>query len=184
MGRRTHGRASREPGQARPGDAAPRHDPASALLALQQSGGNRAVGALLARAPSADPKTTEQPTGTARVTLGGIGTIPVESIRFPVSRHPGGTGPGGRHAERAMGGEVQITSTAGAHSPLLNRAATESTTMNGRVDFADPAVHVLLTNAILSGYHASTSQGRHDESWTLDVESIVFVTRQPGGGDT
>lgn len=182
MSRRAHGRAPREPGEARPDQAAPRQDPANALLALQQAGGNQAVGALLARAPSADPKTTEKPAGAALVTLGDIGTIPVGSIRLPAAAPPGGSGSGGRRPERSTRGEIQITSKGGAHSPALHRASMEGTAMSGRVDFADPGFHVLLTNAIVASFHVSASQEAHDESWTLDVESIEFVTQEPDGG--
>lgn len=181
MSRRSHGRASREPGEARPDEAAARRDPGNALLALQQTGGNQAVGALLARTPSADPKTTEKPSGAARVTLGDIGVIPVESVHLPRPAPPTAPDPGGRSRDRAAGGELQITSKAGAHSPALHRAAVDGTKMSGRVDFADPGFHVLLTNAMVASFHASTSQGAHEESWTLDVESIEFVPLQPDG---
>jgi hypothetical protein len=50
--------------------------------------------------------------------------------------------------------------------------------MNGQVDFPT-ALHLELSNAIVSSYQVSRADDGDTETWTLDVESIEFVARQP-----
>ena len=159
-------------------DAAPRQDAAATMLALQQSAGNQAVGALLARAPDGEPGKTERPEGTAQVTLGGIGTIQVQSVQLPASTGGAGSGSGGRRREKPAGGQLTFTSRVGPHSSALVRASAEGKGMNGRVDFPG-GLHLELSNALVSSYQVSKADDGDTETWTIEVESIEFVTRQP-----
>lgn len=181
MQRRDHGRAPGGHGTTRRDETAPRRDVAATLLALQESAGNQAVGALLARVPAEGPDATRQPEGAAKVTLGGIGTIPVEAVQLPASRGVGGAGPGrgGRQRDKAPGGELIVTSKVGPHSSALLRASTDGTRMDGRVEFNGRELRLELANAVVAAYNVSTADGGKTESWTLDVESIEFATPQP-----
>ena len=147
------------------------------MLALQQSAGNQAVGALLARTPAGDPGKTERPEGTAQVTLGGIGTIQVQSVELPASAVGTGSSSRRRRDEKPAGGQLTFTSKIGPHSTGLVRASAEGRKSNGRVDY--PGLRLELSNAVVSSYQASKIEGRETETWTLEVESIEFVTRQP-----
>lgn len=181
MHRRYHDRAPGARGHARRDDTAPRQDAAAAVLALQGSAGNQAVGALLARVPAGAPEKTERPEGAARVTLGDIGTIQVESVQLPPSGGGRG-GPGGGGKGKPPVGELILTSRVGPHSSALLRASADGRAMDGRVEFRGDDLRLELTKAIVASYQVSTVDEGRTEHWTLDAEAVEFVTRQPEGG--
>ena len=153
--RRTEELDRREP-------APPRRPPAAErLLELQRSAGNRAVGEYLAREPEpADAKEETKATGP-RVTLPGIGTIPLLSVGFPPGE--GGVGDGKSPGPR----ELIMSSAVGKHSSQLSKAMLDGRTMDVEVVLAGGRT-VTLHGAIVSSY--TTSGDR--ESWTLNFTAI------------
>jgi type VI protein secretion system component Hcp len=102
----------------------------------------------------------------------------LQSVQLPASTGGAGSGSGGRRREKPAGGQLTFTSRVGPHSSALFRASTEGKGMNGQVDFPT-ALHLELSNAIVSSYQVSRADDGDTETWTLDVESIEFVARQP-----
>jgi Type VI secretion system effector, Hcp len=163
----------RDPAEA----GAPR--PEQRVLALQRSAGNRAVSAMLARAPEtavpADAKDTAGPTAT----LSGIGTIPLLSVGLD----PAG-GPPDREGEAKLPKDILLTSKLGKHSALLSKASADGTSMD--VEIVMPrgggALRIKLTGAVVSSYSASGET----ESWQLSFSSIKFEhvgeQEEPDGG--
>jgi hypothetical protein len=172
-----HGRppdGRRDPGRA---DAAPREDAAQAVIALQRSAGNQAVGALLARAPKEDPRTPEAPEGPTVVTLGDIGPIRVVSVQLPAPT-TGGAGPGSGKGREMFAGQLIVTAKVGPHSAAIARANVDGRAMDGVIEFGS-GLRIKLTKAMVASYQVSGGDREASETWTLDAQGVEFVTRQP-----
>jgi hypothetical protein len=141
--------------------------PTERLLALQRSAGNRAVSAMLARAPDtavpADAKGTEG--SGMRATLEGIGTIPLLSINIQPGR--------GMRDEQSLPREITVTSRYGPHSARLHKAMLDGKAMDVEIVMQGrgATVRLSLKAAVVSGYHPPG--GDEIESWTLDYSSIT-----------
>ena len=99
----------------------PRRRPRNGVLALQQSAGNRAVGAILARQPATKEAPKEQEKRTSHVLVPDIGRI--ELVSFQWGEHKG------RDREDAPAfNELVLTTTSGKHSTALMQAAVKGTT--------------------------------------------------------
>jgi hypothetical protein len=168
--------------------------PEHALLALQRTAGNRAVGALLARDPTAeavpaDAKKDAVPSGP-HVVVPGIGAIPVESYSMAVQpRVP----PAGRGREEAPkddkkdkdelpGGEVFFSSVQGEHSTALYKWS-----LDGRpkdlvivVPKGTSTMRITLKGALISSFNLGTGQPPM-EGWAVTCTSMKFEISQPDG---
>jgi len=155
------------------GDEPERPEPLEQLFALQRSAGNRAVSAMLARAPDTAAPTDDKGAKTTsgpRATLPGIGTIALMSINLDVGGGAGGGGGGGSESVR----EITITSRQGPHSTKLHKAALDGNAMDVVISLprGEKTVRLSLKGAIVSSYRPSNSEGEAIESWTLDFSAI------------
>src|SRR5688572_8165504 len=111
-------------------DESPRRPVAERVLALQRSAGNRAVSDLLARSP--DAKEAEKGAAAGlRVTLPGIGTIPLLSVSFGASSGRGGPGSGSGKAPAVR--EIGLSSKVGEHSSKLLKASLDGQPMDAEI---------------------------------------------------
>ena len=162
-----------------------RPQPVEQLFALQRSAGNRAVSAMLARAPDTavptDDKGAKAPSGP-QATLSGIGTIALMSINLEAGRGAGGGGGGERDTPR----EIVVTSRQGPHSTKLHKAALDGNAMDVVIILPRGAttVRLSLKGAIVSSYRPTNSEGEALESWTLDFSAIKHeVVGEPDGSE-
>lgn len=137
-------------------------EPATGVLQLQRLVGNRAVSAMLARAP------TEEKAATMTAGLGDdIGVIPIDSFGWGPSGNPGTTGGKGHGDVR----EVSISFTHNAASAAIAQAANDGrpikqafiSTSTSTIDFFD---------VVLGGY----SDADHGTTVTLNFASMKFRT--------
>jgi len=158
----------REAAQAAP----PRQAPAERVLALQSTAGNRAVAALLARAPDtaepADskgppPKQPAAPSGS-HIVLGKNAPIPLESFSAPSP------------SKKGVLPDIQLHSLVGPHSPELARAAKDGGQFDGEIVMPDGR-KLVFKAALITSY--STSQADDNkaltEDWSINVQSLEFV---------
>jgi hypothetical protein len=161
--------------------------PTAEVLALQRSAGNRAVTALLSRAPdTAAPKGKEKPPAAAsghRVEFPGIGTIPVSSAQMGETRERPRPPSGEREPRTPTFTDMTFASQVGAHSAALFRASADGRAADVEVIMAsgDTTIVIKLTNAIVSSYRTSGGSGSTIESWTLNFSAAEF--RREGGQD-
>jgi hypothetical protein len=145
------------------GRRSPSATPLASVLALQRGAGNRAVAGLLAR----DPKTAEKKETRVAI-FPGIGEIPLEGFQLPAN-HPGSTG-----SARPAPKEVILSSKSGPHSQLLWRES-----LYGRpkdVELVLGTLRIKLKGALVTGYQLGGSGNEPVETWTLNADSIEFVT--------
>jgi type VI protein secretion system component Hcp len=150
----------------------PRPDEADRVLALQRSVGNRAVIALLARAP--DDKKPQEEQGAARVTLPEIGTINVLSFGFGNAGRPGLGTIGGGTGKGATVQDMTFSSRVGEHSPKLQRAVIDGKPMTVEVvmQSGGKVMHLTLTGALVSHYSTASTGPDAIESWTLNFQAV------------
>ena len=168
--------------------------PAQHVLALQRQAGNRAVGALLSRAPKPKtppkvpaPKPPELKDGIYAV-VPGIGTIQLQSAQL------GTTGqvntPSGRGSSREVGApslaDIAVTSEQGDHSTQLFRAALEGSLGTVEIRFVKGGkayMTIKLHNASITSFSISGTGGlagsKPLESWVLNGDKIEYETQQP-----
>jgi hypothetical protein len=138
---------------------------AARIIALQRTVGNQAVAAMLAR--EAAPKQEPAP-GLA--ILDGIGTIPLESVSL------GEVHKGGSREKPVTTREVNVMSKQGAHSSALQRASIDGKPFEVELLIGDK-VRVKLHKAMISSFSMSGHGGDGPmDSWTLNAESIEFIT--------
>ena len=138
---------------------------AARIIALQRTVGNQAVAAMLAR--EAAPKQEPAP-GLA--ILDGIGTIPLESVSL------GEVHKGGSREKPVTTREVNVMSKQGDHSSALQRASIDGKPFEVELLIGDK-VRVKLHKAMISSFSMSGHGGDGPmDSWTLNAESIEFVT--------
>jgi type VI protein secretion system component Hcp len=143
---------------------------AERLLALQRSAGNRAVGAVLARAPDTKEKPKAPAATGYAATLPGIGTIELQSLSFGSDRtSPGGGGGGDRDQSPR---EMTFSSKVGEHSTKLQQALGDGRAMDVVVTMPG-GVKLTLKGAIVSSYSAGAGGGGDTlETWTLNFVGI------------
>jgi hypothetical protein len=188
MRRRDHAPSERRPEELDRDDRPLQPEASERMHALQRSAGNRALSARLARAPDTgkpDVKQGEEEkteSSGARVTLPGIGTIPLLSVSFGGGAGGGVGGPGGGRSREGDKGpsirELVFVSSVGDHSPLLSRAAVDGKPME--VEVILPRLRLKLTGAVVTSYSISEASGSATESWALNFESVEQTTE--GGG--
>jgi len=162
-----------EHGEARP-ERPP--TPAEAILSLQRSAGNRAVGALLARAPeegaSAEPEAASKDAG-ARCTISGV--APMELASYSV----------GPEFDRAPGGAggppppllISATTKQGKHTPGLMQAVANAT--RHTVELVDRGMSWAGKEGLLVSYQTLGGPGPEPyESWEVRID--VPAPRRPG----
>lgn len=164
---------------------APEREPdpiAAELLALQRSAGNRAVAAMLARDTKAPPKpragkaAPPKPTGP-RVTIEGIGVIPLESFQWGSHQGAGGHGGGQPHVT-----EMQFSSKIGPHSNDLSRATLSGEAHDAEIVYPteDGELRIKLKAAIVASYSMSGEGKDAMESWTLNFTGVEFKRPKDG----
>jgi hypothetical protein len=138
---------------------------AARMLALQRTVGNHAVAAMLAR--EAAPK---QEPAHALAIIEGLGTIPLESVSL------GSEQKGGSREKPTTSREVSAMSKQGEHSSALQRASAEGQSFEVELLIGDK-LRVKLHKAMISSFTTS-GEGGHGptDSWTLNAESIEFIT--------
>ena len=167
------------------------------MLALQRQIGNRAVGALLARAPSKTPpkmpapKPPELKDGIYAI-VPGIGTIELNSAQIGMHRHT--TSPAGRGTSRepaAPPTEIMVTSHLGDHSDKIFRwsiggepATVEIRFIKGGKAYMTIRLHqALITSYSVSG-HGGGVEERPLESWALQGTKVEYEAAPSPAADT
>ena len=152
--------------------ARPAEAPGDGVLALQRSAGNRAVAALLARAPDTKEKAPAPEATGSRVTLSDIGTIALESVSWGEQRVKS---PPEREEDKS--GEIHLSSVVGSHSPRLLNAATNGTPMDAEVVITSGGrtMRLKLKSAIVASYHQGSGGEGSVETWTLNYASAEWV---------
>jgi len=166
--------------------------PQHALLELQRTAGNRAVGAMLARdtttAEPADAKKQAVPSGP-HVIVPGIGAIPVESFSLSVAKQGPGGGPDteerpkkdkGKQDDELPGGDVSFTSKQGEHSSELFRWSHQGPAKDLVivVPKGETVVRITLKNALITSFNLSSGGDADYESWTVNCTAMTFETVQ------
>jgi hypothetical protein len=140
---------------------------AARMIALQRTAGNHAVAAMLAR--EAKPKAEPAP-GLA--VLGGLGTIPLESVSLSEPQR------GGTREQPTTSREVMMMSKQGEHSQALQRASAEGTVFEAEILIGDKLKvkhhKAMVSSFVMSG--SGDSMGEPMDSWSLNAESIEFIT--------
>ena len=158
------------------------------MLALQRQIGNRAVGALLARAPTPKtppkmpaPKPPELKDGIYAI-VPGIGTIELNSAQIGMLRPT--TSPVGRGTSRepaAPPTEIVVTSHLGDHSDKIFRWSVVGDPATVEIRFikgGKPYLTIKLHQALITSYSVSGHGGGVDdrplESWALNGTKIEY----------
>jgi hypothetical protein len=163
--------------------------PQHALLALQRTAGNRAVGAMLARdiksaVEPADAKQDAAPSGP-HVIVPGIGAIPVESYSMSVGKPV--SPPSGSRGEEAPkkdkdkkddelpGGDISFTSLQGAHSADLFRWSLQGPAKDIVIVAPRGAttMRITLKGALITSINVSKGQPPV-ESWSVNCTAMKF----------
>jgi hypothetical protein len=140
---------------------------AARMLALQRTVGNHAVAAMLAR--EAAPK--QEPVHTLAI-VEGLGTIPLESAAL------GEVQKGGSREKPTTSRDIGVTSKQGAHSTALQMASQNGTAFEVELLIGEK-LRVKLHKALIASFSVSGHGGDGEgpmESWTLNAESIEFIT--------
>ena len=162
----------------RPDAASPRAPELEALLSLQRSAGNRAVGALLARAPDAKTPEKKKSAG-AKVTVAGIGVIPLLSFSWDTMHS--GSGSVGTTKRGQPSGDVVLTSPEGAHTPKLMQLASHGARVDAEI--VTRGYTLTLREALIISYQASNPhEGPDDrtETWALYSEEPELKFEEGG----
>jgi hypothetical protein len=182
-------RHPREPSRRRdePPTRGEEQPPQHALLGLQRTAGNRAVGAMLARDTSpavepADAKKDAAPSGP-HVIVPGIGAIPIESYSMSVQRPV--TPPSGNRGEEAPkkdkqddelpGGDITFTSRHGAHSSDLFRWSLQGPAKDLVIvaPRGTMTVRITLKSALITSLNIS-NDSPPTESWSVNCTAMKF----------
>ena len=163
---RIHEEARRAQERDKPRSPAPISQ-AARILALQRTAGNHAVAAMLAR--EAKPKPAAAPSPGLAI-LQGIASIPCLSVQL--NQHAGSPHSQGKDAPPS---ELVIAAKQGDHSPVLENAARSGLAFEADVFIGDQ-VHLKLHKALVSSYRLDNAPDGPVESWTLNSESVEFVT--------
>jgi len=152
------------------------------VLALQRQIGNRAVGALLARAPTPAPaKPKVEMTSGPYAVIPKIGTIKLQSVQIGGPLPSTGNSRGGGQAPRM---DVTVSCEQGDHSSELFRLILENKDI-GPVEIAfvkdgKPYMTVKLTGVLVTSYSISGSAGdthsRPTENFSMSPEKIEYLT--------
>lgn len=173
--RRREARRPQEPPEREP-------EPVAAeLLALQRSAGNRAVAAMLARDAKAPPKPKDKdkapPARAAgpRITIAGVGEIPLESFQWGTHR-----GAGGDQQQQVT--EMVLTSKVGPHSTDLWRSMSHGEAHDAEIVYPskDGELRITLKGAIVSSYTLSGDGEDALEGWSLNFTGVEFHTPKDG----
>jgi hypothetical protein len=139
----------------------PPPSPVEALLSLQRSAGNRAVGDLLARAPeevAANARTA------ARCTISGVGSLVLES--YSVGPEVGGA-TGGKTTETLV---ISATTKVGRHTSKLQGAVAVAS--RHTVELVDRGASWSGTEGVLVSYQTMEGHGGEPyESWALRIDA-------------
>jgi hypothetical protein len=140
---------------------------AARILALQRTVGNHAVAAMLAR--EAKPKQAAAPSPGLAI-LQGIASIPCLSVQLNQRADSS-------HGQRsdAPPSEIMIMAKQSDQSPVLENAARSGQAFEADVFIGDK-VHLKLHKALVSSYRLDNAPDGPIESWTLNSESVEFVT--------
>ena len=190
-------RHEREP--TRRSDEPPARDaeppPEHALLALQRTAGNRAVGEMLARdiTSTAEPMDAKEaaPSGP-HVIVPGIGAIPIESYNLSVA--PRVQSPSGRGGEEAPkkdkdkkddelpGGDIFFSSKQGEHSTALYQWSLKGPAKDLVIVVAKggSTMRITLKGALISSFNVSRDQPPM-EGWSVNCTAMKFEVIQPSG---
>ena len=148
----------REPEELAPEAARP---PESGVIELQRAAGNRAVAAMLARAPS------EEKAATMTAGLGDdIGVIPIDSFSWGSTGNPGNVGKG--HAEIR---EVSISFSSSPASARIAQAANDGRAIKAAF-LSTTSMTVDFSDVMLSAY----SENERGSSVTLNFAGMKFRT--------
>lgn len=153
--------------------------------------GNRAVTALIARAPQAKtpakapPKKKELPK-QSYVAIDGMDPIVFESAQLGGRSSSSSTALGqgrGREASAPQVAEVVITTILGDHSTELFKKSLAGKPFSAEIVFQKdgvPYMKIKLTDALISSYnvsgHGGDTAGKPMESWTLNAVKIEYET--------
>jgi type VI protein secretion system component Hcp len=151
------------------------------VLALQRQIGNRAVGALLARAPTLKdpPKPKVEMTSGPSAVIPKVGTIHLQSVQIG-GQLPSSGGTRGGGAPRT---DVTVSCAQGDHSSALFRAILENKDI-GPVEIVfvkdgKPYMTVKLIGVTVTSYSISGSAGdahsRPMETFTMTPEKIEYT---------
>jgi hypothetical protein len=147
---------------------------AARMIALQRTAGNHAVAAMLAR--EAKPK--EAPPAPALAVVEGIGTIPL--LSFSMAEEQRGAH-GARGSDREQPAkppprDINVMSNQGEHSSALQLAAQRGDTFEVEL-FVGAKVRIKLHKAMITSFSISGHGGDAPiDSWTLNAESVEFIT--------
>jgi hypothetical protein len=164
--------------------------PQHALLELQRTAANRAVGAMLARdattAEPADAKKEAAPAGP-HVIVPDIGTIPVESFQLGLGKVET---PPGRDTDEAPkkdkdkkdkdlpGGDITFTSLQGEHSSALFRWSLDGHAKDLVivVPKGTSTMRITLKGALITSFNVSGEGGggKPMDSWTVNCTAMRF----------
>lgn len=187
-------RHEREPSRRRDEPAARGEEqlPHHALLALQQTAGNRAVGAMLARDTTAeaepmDAKQEAAPSGP-HVIVPGIGAIPVMSYSMSVNNReqaPSGSReekPKDKDKDELPGGDVYFSSVQGEHSTNLFQWSLKGPAKDLVIVVPKGAstMRITLKGALISSFTISKDQPPV-EGWSVNCTAMKFEFIQPSG---
>jgi type VI protein secretion system component Hcp len=188
-----------EPPERTPTSAAPEPGispaPAQQVLALQRQVGNRAVGALLARAPKTKkppkmpaPKPPTLADGVYAV-VPGIGIIPLHSAQMGSTISPNTPGRGAdREPVAPKLADITVSADQGDHSDQIFRAAIQGDNLGvveirfvkgGKTYMAIKLHNAMITSFNVSGAGGDT-HGKPLESWTFNGDKIEYETNQMG----
>ena len=141
--------------------------PAEVVLSLQRSAGNRAVGALLARAPEepAEAKPEAASDAGARCTVSGVGTMELAS--YSVGSETGGASGAGRQPTSLL---LSATTKQGKHTPKLMQAQANGS--RHAVELVDRGMTTAGADGLFLSYQTFEGPGGDEiyESWTVRIE--------------
>jgi len=144
--------------------------------------GNRAVAALIARAPKAKPKPkppAETPAPAqpkdSHVIVPGVGTIPVESFSWGTRAREGPS------EGKASFTDLHLSSEVGDHSAAVMLAVTDGTRFETielvLMKEGTPYLRVKLHKAYITSYQiggGGTGRAKPVETWSIDAESVEW----------
>ncbi len=139
---------------------------AARLIALQRTAGNHAVARLIAR--EAAPKKAPEPAQGLAV-VDGLGTIPLLAVGLPQQMR------GGSREKPITSTEVTLMSKMGEFSQQLQLASQRGDAFEVELLIGEK-LRLKLHKALVSSFQESDQNGEPVDSWSLNAESIEFVT--------
>ncbi len=136
------------------------------LIALQRTAGNHAVARMLAR--EAAPKQAPAPAQGIAV-VDGLGTIPLLAVGMPERQR------GGSRERPITTMEVTLMSRMGEFSQRLMLASQRGDAFEAELLIGEK-LRVKLHKALVSSFQESGHNGEPVDSWTLNAESVEFIT--------